>query len=402
MARAPTARDSDQAAVDAAMMGRCLELARRAEGRTAPNPIVGSVVVDAGGAVVAEGWHRRAGAAHAEIAALAKIRRHAPGGTLYVNLEPCNHHGRTPPCAPAVLASGVTRVVIGAMDPVAGHGGGARLLAKAGVEVVRGVLRAECEDANAPFITWARHRRAHFLLKAAITLDGKIATVAGESQWITGDEARVDVHRMRDRCDAVLVGVGTVLADDPQLTVRGIASGRDPVRVVVDSRLRTPASARLLPANADGAPVRTILACASATPQRRRKLEAAGAEIWELPGADGRVDLAALARRLGGADLLAVLVEGGGEVHAGLLAAGLADQLRLYVAPVVVGGPAPSWLGGAGVRRLADAPRLRWLAAPERVGADLVLRAAPLPPSATGRAPAPPHVASVPVTGRRR
>jgi diaminohydroxyphosphoribosylaminopyrimidine deaminase/5-amino-6-(5-phosphoribosylamino)uracil reductase len=371
------ARGDDQRAIDEEMMRRCLELARRAEGRTAPNPMVGCVVLGKDGQLIAEGWHRRPGTPHAEAAALAKIKRHAPGGTLYVNLEPCNHQGRTPPCAPAVLASEVGRVVIGAMDPIRGHGGGARVLSRGGVEVVRGVLKAECEDANAPFFTWARLGRAHVTLKAAITLDGKIATVAGESKWITGEAARADVHVRRDHCDAVLVGVGTVLADDPQLTVRGVDGGRDPVRVVLDSKLRTPVTARLLPANAAGAiPVRTIVACAAATPARRRKLEAAGAEIWELPGADGRVDLTVLARRLGSAGLLSVLVEGGGQVHASLLAADLADELRLYLAPVAVGGPAPSWLGGTGVRHLADAPRLRWLGAPQRIGDDLVLRAA--------------------------
>jgi diaminohydroxyphosphoribosylaminopyrimidine deaminase/5-amino-6-(5-phosphoribosylamino)uracil reductase len=375
--RAKGGRGDDQRAIDEEMMRRCLTLARRAEGRTAPNPIVGCVVLGRDGELLAEGWHRRPGTPHAEAAALAKIKRHAPGGTLYVNLEPCNHQGRTPPCAPAVLASEVSRVVIGAMDPIRGHGGGARLLARAGVEVVRGVLKAECEDANAPFFTWARAGRAHFVLKAAITLDGKIATVAGESKWITGEAARADVHVRRDHCDAVLVGIGTVLADDPQLTVRGVDGGRDPARVVLDSKLRTPATARLLPANAgSAAPARTIIVCASAPPAKRRKLEAAGAEIWVLPGEGGQVDLLALAKRLGGTGLLSVLVEGGGQVHASLLAADLADELRLYVAPVAVGGPAPSWLGGAGVRHLADAPRLRWVGPPERIGDDLVLRAA--------------------------
>ena len=367
------ARADAQREIDELYMRRCLALARRAEGRTSPNPIVGSVIVDRRGQVIAEGFHRGPGKAHGEAAALARVGGRATGATLYVNLEPCNHQGRTPPCAPAVLASGVRRVVIGAMDPIPGHAGGARLLARGGVEVVRGVLRDECEQANAPFFTWARQGRAHFLLKAAVTLDGKIATVGGESQWITGEAARADGHRLRDRRDAVLVGVGTVLADDPQLTVRALPRGRDPVRIVVDSGLRTPAKARVLPAR--GSPARTIIAAAKAAPARRRRLEAAGAEVWELPAADGRVDLPALARRLAAEKLLSVLVEGGGQVHASLLAAGLADELRLYVAPLAVGGPAPSWLGGPGVRHLADAHRLRWLGAPERLGGDLVLRA---------------------------
>jgi len=367
-----SAAGARQREIDERHMRRCLELARRAEGRTAPNPIVGSVIVGRRGQVLAEGWHRKAGSAHGEAAALAKLGGRAAGATVYVNLEPCNHQGRTPPCAPAVLAAGVRRVVIGAMDPIRGHAGGARLLARAGVEVVRGVLRDECEAANAPFFTWARQGRAHLLLKAAVTLDGKIATVSGESQWITGEAARRDAHRLRDRRDAVLVGVGTVLADDPRLTVRGLRGGRDPARVVVDSRLRTPPTAQLLPAA--GSPARTIVAFASAPPARRRALEAAGAELWQLPGPGGRVDLAALAARLGREGLLSVLVEGGGQIHASLLAAGLADELRLYVAPLAVGGPAASWLGGDGVATLAAAWRFRWLGAPEPVGDDLVLR----------------------------
>jgi len=358
-------------------MRRCLELARRAEGRTAPNPIVGAVIVDRRGEVIAEGWHERAGMPHAEAVALAVVGGRAPGGTLYVNLEPCRHrrNRRTAPCAPAVLASGVRRVVIGALDPIRSHGGGARELARAGVEVVTGVLRAECEEANAPFFTWARSGRPRFLLKAAVTIDGKIATVGGESQWITGAPARRDGHRLRDVCDAVMVGVGTVLADDPRLTVRGIRGGRDPVRVVVDSRLRTPPAAKVLPAA--GSPARTIIACARAAPARQRRLEAAGAEVWEAPAPDGRVDLVALARRLGAAGLLSVLVEGGGELHAGLLDAGLADEVRLYVAPLAVGGPARTWLGGPGVARLSDAWGFRWQGAPERIGDDLVLRLVP-------------------------
>ena len=387
--RAVRAVATPPAAGDEAMMRRCLALARRAEGRTAPNPIVGCVIVDRRGRVLAEGHHRGPGTPHAEAAALAALGGRAPGATLYVSLEPCNHRdGGRAACAPAVRASGVARVVIGAMDPVPGHGGGARLLARAGVAVTRGVLGAACEDANAGFFTWARRGRPRFVLKAAVTLDGKLATVGGASRWITGELARADGRRVRERTGAILVGVGTVLADDPRLTAR-TPRGRDPVRIVVDSRLRTPPGARLLPATS-GSRVRTIIATTAAAPAARaRRLEAAGAEVWRLPAGRtrggrgkaasraGRVDLAALAARLGAAGLTQVLVEGGAEIHAAMLAAGLADEVRLYVAPLVVGGPAPSWVGGAGVAALADAWRFELAAAPRRIGPDLMLRLRP-------------------------
>jgi diaminohydroxyphosphoribosylaminopyrimidine deaminase/5-amino-6-(5-phosphoribosylamino)uracil reductase len=361
--------------IDARHMARCLELAAAHRGRTAPNPIVGCVIVGARGEVLAEGAHRAAGTPHAEVVALAQLGGRAPGATLYVSLEPCHHHGRTPPCTAAVRAAGVARVVAGAPDPVPGHGGGAAALRRAGIAVTLGVLRERCERANLPFFVWARHGRPAFTLKAGITLDGKVRTVAGASRWITGAEARADVARLRDERDAVLVGIGTVLADDPRLTVRGVPGGRDPLRVVLDSRLRTPTAARLLPGRRGP---RTILACAADAPaSRERALVAGGAEVWRLPAvAPGRLDLAALAARLAAADVRAVLVEGGPAVHASMLAAGLADELVLYLAPRVVGGPALSWVGGAGIAALADAPGFA-IEDVARVGADVRLTAVP-------------------------
>ncbi|HLL23981.1 MAG TPA: bifunctional diaminohydroxyphosphoribosylaminopyrimidine deaminase/5-amino-6-(5-phosphoribosylamino)uracil reductase RibD, partial [Kofleriaceae bacterium] len=196
-----------QRETDRVHMARCLALAAQYRGRTSPNPIVGSVVVDERGAVISEGVHKGPGKDHAEIDALKRAGKKAAGCTLYVNLEPCNHHGRTPPCAPAVRASGVARVVIGIEDPVEGHGGGIELLRRAGIAVRVGVLRDECARANRPFFTWAEQKRPTYTLKAGITLDGKIATVSGQSKWITGEHARADVMRMRDEHDAVLVGV---------------------------------------------------------------------------------------------------------------------------------------------------------------------------------------------------
>jgi diaminohydroxyphosphoribosylaminopyrimidine deaminase/5-amino-6-(5-phosphoribosylamino)uracil reductase len=355
---------------DRAHMARCLELARKAEGRTAPNPIVGCVITDRRGRVVAEGYHRGPGKPHGEAAALAALRgRSAAGGTLYVNLEPCNHHGRTPPCAPAVRDAGVARVVIGMLDPIPGHGGGARLLRRGGITVTTGVLAAECAAANRPFTSWATRARPWVILKAAMTLDGRIASAGGESKWITGEAARADGHRLRDRCDAIAVGIGTVLADDPALTVRGVRGGRDPVRVVVDSALRTPPAARVLPA--------IIATTDAASEQRAQALTAAGAEIVRFAADDrGRVRLDQLAAALGARGIAALLVEGGGALHAGWIAAGLADELRLYVAPLAIGGTtAPGWIGGDGAARLVDATRWQWDAAPERIGDDVLLRA---------------------------
>lgn len=240
-------------------MARCLELARRFAGRTSPNPIVGCVIVDRWGKVIAEGAHEKAGTAHAEIVALAKARKagaKVKGATLYVNLEPCNHTGRTGPCAPVVRYSGIERVVIGMEDPVPGHGGGIGVLRRAKLAVTVGVLREACERANLAWTTFVTYQRPAFTLKAAITLDGKIATVAGDSKYVTGEAARADVMRLRDAHDAIMVGIGTVLADDPWLTTRGVVGGRDPIRIVLDRQLRTPVDAHVLAKTA-----RTIIAC---------------------------------------------------------------------------------------------------------------------------------------------
>jgi len=360
---------------DARWMARAVELARRG-GRTSPNPQVGCVIVGAGGKVLAEGWHRGPGSPHAEADALAKLGGRARGATLYVNLEPCNHQGRTPPCAPAVIASGVRRVVIGALDPIPGHGGGARRIARAKITVTTGVLAEVCRAHNRGFFTWGERGRPWFTLKAATTLDGRIATAGGESRWITGPAARAEVHALRAAHDAVLVGIGTVRADDPRLTVRD-APGRDPIRVIVDSRLRTPATAACL---APGA--RTIVAGrAPLAPGRVRALTAAGAEVWSLPAsADGHVDLGALAGALAAAGVTSVLVEGGGAIHAGLIAAGLCDELVLHVAPIALGGRrgGPAWLGGAEVARLADAHRFRPIASRVTADGDTLLTFAPV------------------------
>jgi diaminohydroxyphosphoribosylaminopyrimidine deaminase/5-amino-6-(5-phosphoribosylamino)uracil reductase len=353
---------------DARFMARALELAEKYRGRTAPNPIVGCVIVNARGEVIAEGAHKGPGTRHGEIDALAKLGNKARGATLYVNLEPCTHHGRTPPCLPVVRDSGLARVVIGTEDPVPGHGGGIEALRRAGISVSR-VLVGECDAANLPFLTWAVHRRPAFTLKAAITLDGKIATVKGHSKWITGDAARADVHHLRDTHDAVLVGAGTVLADDPWLTAR-LPKARDPIRVVLDSKLRTPPRAHLLPGRRGP---RTIIATTEGAPAaKERALVEAGAEVWRFPARrNGQVPLDRVARALGDQDITSVLVEGGGEVHASFLAHDYADQVIIYIAPKIFGGAAKGWVGGKGVATLQAAHALDFIGEPVQLGPDL-------------------------------
>lgn len=376
------------AAADAVHMQRCLELAEAYRGRTAPNPIVGCVIVDARGKVIAEGVHKGPGTKHAEADALGKLRGAKAGlvrgATLYCNLEPCSHQGRTPPCVPAIKEAGIARVVVGSEDPIPEHGGGIESLRRAGISVAH-ALRAECDRANRPFLTWAEQGRPAFTLKAAVTLDGKIATWAGRSKWITGDHARADGHLLRDRHDAVLVGSNTVLVDDPWLTARMYPNLRDPIRIVLDSQLRTPLDARLLPGRSAAQRKRSprvIIATTLAAPASREKaLVAMGAEVVRFrPHANGRVRIDELVKWLGDQDILAVLVEGGGEVHASFLAAGYADEVILYLAPLAVGGrAAPSWIGGKGVKVLTAAYKFE-LAEVRTIGPDVRLTYGRRPP----------------------
>lgn len=380
----------EQAAIDQQHMTRCLDLAERYRGRTAPNPLVGCVIVDRKGQVIAEGAHVAAGKRHAEIVALDKLDGKAKGATLYVNLEPCNHQGRTPPCAPAVRASGVARVVIGMADPFPGHGGGLALLRRAGIAVTTGVLREDCERFNLGWLTLVKFGRPAFTLKAAITLDGKICTVTGQSKWITGDVARADVMALRDQHDAVLCGIGTVLADDPWMSAR-LPGARDPVRIVIDSKLRTPPTAHLLPKRRGP---RTIIVCGEGAPARNEKpLIAKGAEIWRLPThRNGRVDLWPLTKQLGKAGFTSVLVEGGGEIHEYFLRARFADELVIYLAPKVIGGPAKSWVGGKGLASLQSAYKFTLDPEVEKLGEDLRITARRWDPPMTRHEPDEPFV----------
>lgn len=352
-------------------MLRALELASRAQGLTSPNPLVGALVVR-DGTVVAEGYHREAGAPHAEVEALEAAGDRARGATLYVTLEPCVHHGRTGPCVPVVLAAGISRVVVAVADPNPKvNGRGIEALRGAGAEVNVGLLETEARELNRPFFTFVLERRPFVTLKGALSLDGKIAAWDMTSRWITGEPARQAAHRLRRRADAIAVGIGTVLADDPLLTVRLPEPWpREPFRVVVDSRARTPLTARVLTA---GRPDRALIAVTeSASQDRVRSLEARGVTVLRLPARDGRVDLAALLGALAEREVVSLLLEGGGELNAAFLEAGLVDRVSLFVAPLLLGGAgAPGLVGGRG-RSLKEAFRLRRMTV-ERLGEDLLI-----------------------------
>jgi diaminohydroxyphosphoribosylaminopyrimidine deaminase/5-amino-6-(5-phosphoribosylamino)uracil reductase len=355
---------------DEIFMRTALSLARRGLGETAPNPSVGCVVVQAG-RVIARGRTAAGGRPHAETIALAAAGPAARGATVYVTLEPCSFTGKTPPCAKALVEAGVARVVIGATDPNPKvNGQGADLLRQVGIEVTQGVLKAEAEAVISGFAQVIRTGRPLLRLKLASTLDGRIATRDRESQWLTGEPARRAAHAMRGRHDAVLVGVGTVLTDDPELTCRIAGFRTAPlVRVVVDSHLRTPLMSKLV-RGAKQTPL-WILHRDGADTARKRALDAAGARLIELPASAAGVDLPAALQALGKAGLTRILAEGGGTLAAGLLRAGLVDRLAWFHAPGIMGGDGWPAAQAFGVAKLADMPRFLPMAQ-ERWGDDML------------------------------
>jgi diaminohydroxyphosphoribosylaminopyrimidine deaminase/5-amino-6-(5-phosphoribosylamino)uracil reductase len=333
-------------------MGRALQLAARGLLTTMPNPRVGCVIAH-GADAVGEGWHERAGRPHAEAVALHVAGERAPGATAYVTLEPCSHHGRTPPCADALLASGIARVVAAMEDPnpqVSGRGF-AKLRA-AGIAVEVGLMQDPARELNAGFVSRMTRGRPWMRVKVAASLDGRTALANGASQWITGPAARRDGHRWRARSCVVMTGIGTLRDDDPQLTVRMIPVDRQPLRVVVDSQLRITPQARIL----EGGGV--VVATAVDDPARRAALEACGAEVWHVPNERGRVDLAALAQRLGAWGANEVLVEAGINLHSALLEAGVVDELLLYLAPKLLGDAGRGMLRLRGLTSMDEVPEL--------------------------------------------
>ncbi|HWH15274.1 MAG TPA: bifunctional diaminohydroxyphosphoribosylaminopyrimidine deaminase/5-amino-6-(5-phosphoribosylamino)uracil reductase RibD [Miltoncostaeaceae bacterium] len=363
-----------------AALARARELAMTARGRVSPNPLVGAVVVD-DGRVVGEGWHEGPGTAHAEVMALRDAGDRVRGATVVCTLEPCSHFGRTPPCTDALLAAGVARVVVGCLDPLERtRGQGVRVLDQAGVEVAlaAGDDARACRELNAAFITWAVLGRPHVTLKLATSLDGRIATAGGESRWITGEPARARVHRWRADHDAVAVGLGTALADDPLLTARGVRGAvRQPARVVWDTTARLPLDSALVRGARD-VPV-IVIAGEGAPADRVRALEEAGVEVLAVHGRPP--DVAAGLQALGRRGIQSLFVEGGAELADGLLRARAVDAVRWFVAPMLIGGRrAPAALGGQGVTRLGEAPRLHGVTV-ERVGEDVLIsgRLTPVP-----------------------
>ncbi len=343
--------------MDRHYMQLALNLAGKSRGRTSPNPMVGAVIVKAG-KVVGSGYHRRAGTPHAEVNALNEAGAEARGATLYVTLEPCCHYGRTGPCTEAVIKAGITRVVVAMMDPnpqVAGKG--IEKIKAAGIEVDVGVMEDEAGKLNEVFIKYIVTGKPFITAKAAVSLDGKIAARTGRSKWITSPEARKHGHKLRDWHDAVMVGIGTVLADDPRLTTRlNGAGGRDPARVILDSRARIPLNARVLTRNSKAAAI--VAVTANAPPAKLEALRETGAEVLVVN--DGpQVDLVKLVKLLGKKEITSVLIEGGSAVHAAAFNAGLVDKVAWFIAPKIIGGwEAPGPVGGPGVEDPSEAVEL--------------------------------------------
>ncbi len=362
------------AVADERFMRVAMELARANLGLTTPNPAVGCVIVR-GGRMVGRGATAAGGRPHAETVALAAAGARARGATAYVSLEPCAHHGQTPPCAKALAAAGVARVVAGCLDPYPPvRGRGLAILRRAGIEVATGVCESECRRLNEGFIARVTRGRPFVTLKLAMTLDGRIAAPGGDSQWISSEESRALVHRWRREADVVMVGAATVAADDPRLNCR-IEGGRDPARLIVDGRLSAPPGAKVfhLPSAAPTMLATTAANLARARRRYRADSDGPALELIGMPAHAGRIDLAALMRELGRRGYGKVLIEGGANLAGAALAAGIVDRVAFFAAPKILGGGAPA-VDGLGLRRIADAIRLENPRATP-VGGDLLIEA---------------------------
>jgi len=353
-------------------MERALSLARLALGDVSPNPAVGAVIVR-DGAIIAEGYTQPPGSAHAEVVALTQAGDGAHGATMYVTLEPCCHFGRTPPCTEAIIESGIAEVHIATLDPNSEVSGrGKEELERGGIKTLLGEHEEEARELNEAYIKFITTSLPFVTAKFAISLDGKIATRTGDSRWISGEESRKCVHQLRHEVDAIMVGVNTVLADDPQLTARseeGQPFERQPLRVIVDSEARTPSTARLF-----GEPGRTLVATTSAASQAKvREFQEVGAEVLELLSREGQVDLEQLLRELGRREIISVMVEGGSTLFASFFKHGLVDKVIVFIAPIIIGGRgAKTAVAGEGAERIAHALRLSRVKV-ERFGDDAMI-----------------------------
>ncbi|MBI5968956.1 MAG: bifunctional diaminohydroxyphosphoribosylaminopyrimidine deaminase/5-amino-6-(5-phosphoribosylamino)uracil reductase RibD [Deltaproteobacteria bacterium] len=363
--------------IDDKYMRLALRLAKKGMGRTSPNPLVGAVVVQ-GRNILGRGYHRRAGEAHAEILALRQAGKKARGATLYLNLEPCAHFGKTPPCTEAILNAGIQRVVAGMKDPnplVSGRG--IRQLRRAGVQVDVGILREECQELNAPFGKFITTQKPFVTLKAAISLDGKVATRSGDSRWISSEASRNYVHHLRQVADAVMVGIGTVLKDDPLLTVRlfGKNPPRHPLRVIVDSRLRIPFHSKLV--RTAGQYPTLVATTEVASSSKKKRLAKAKLEVLVMKSdAQRRVSLKALMEELARRGVVSILLEGGSTLNASALREKLVDRLLFFVSPKIIGGHrAPGVIGGEGILRIEQAESVKIMKI-KRLGPDLLIEGA--------------------------
>jgi len=358
-----------QAMLDRRYVLMACRLARKAAGRTSPNPMVGAVIVR-GGHIVASGYHRFAGGDHAEIVALKRAGSAAKGATLYINLEPCSHQGRTPPCTDALIKSGIKEVVAGMKDPnpaVAGRG--LRHLRRSGIRVRCGILDTECQTLNEAFTKHVTRRLPFVTLKLAASLDGRIAVASGDSRWISGENSRLTVHQLRNQHDAVLVGAGTVLTDNPRLTCR-ISGGRDPWRVVLDPQLRIPLSARLV--QKPGGHKTIIVTGRGAGEGKVRVLEARGVRVWRFPLYAGRIRWRSILRKLGGIGIVSVMIEGGATTAAWALKEKAVDKILFFYAPKIFGGDARVMIDRLNIRRVSQSIRVHQMKV-QRSGADFLV-----------------------------
>lgn len=354
---------------DVQYMAYAITLAEKARGWTSPNPLVGCVIVKNGN-IIAEGYHQKAGSWHAERNAILNFEEDLTGATAYVTLEPCCHHGRTPPCSELLIERGIKKVFIGSRDPnplVSGKG--AAQLRAAGIEVVEDFMRTECDALNPIFFHYIQTKRPYVLLKYGMTADGKIATYTGNSKWITGEAARANVQKSRHEYSAIMVGVETVLADDPMLNSR-MENAKQPVRIVCDSQLRTPLDSQLVQTARQ---YRTIIATLNNDAKKQAEYTACGVEILVTGERDKRVDLADLLQKLGELGIDSLLIEGGSQLNFSVLEQGLVNRVHCYIAPKLIGGKAAKTpIGGKGIGELAQAVKLR-LKSTELLGEDILL-----------------------------
>lgn len=350
-----------------------LRLAAKGRGRTSPNPMVGALIVK-GGKIVGKGYHKKAGSPHAEVLAIEEAGEKLEGATLYVNLEPCCHYDKkTPPCTDTIIKAGIKRVVLSMVDPnpkVSGKG--IEILRTSKIEIIKGILEEDARRLNEAYIKYITTGLPFVILKIASSLDGKIATAQGESRWITGERSRRLVHRLRDEMDGVMVGIGTVLADDPMLNVRlPNKKGNDPHRIILDSDLRIPLTAKIL--NMPSLAKTYIVTTTGAPEDKITALKEKGAEILIADSEEGYIDIPSLMKRLGGLGVMSLMIEGGSETNASVLRSGIMDKVIIFIAPKIIGGhDSKGWVGGRSPHRLADALRLKDLRI-KRIGEDIMI-----------------------------